>query len=160
MIYTMRQVTRKEACEIIRKGVAEGTTKSEDLKKVLFAVNNDVQVRDFLLGLRQYYKVDDVANLIKEVLNEAELSQAVPLLTVMAAYAYEDSEKEIANAFLSMAKLIDPDYSMITLLQRVFNAEWPSESFTTLRENLSTKVMENCYGVDGDKVIEEIKKEV
>ncbi len=153
------EVTRKEACEIIRKGVSEGTPDKENIKKVIFAINNDLQVRDFLMGLRQYYKVEDVANLIKEILNESELKQAVPLLTVVAAYAYEDSEKEIANAFLSVAKLMDPTYSMVPLLQRVFDAEWPAESFTSMRENLSAKVMENCYGTEGDKVIKELVKD-
>lgn len=46
---TIESITRKEACELIRKSIGKDLPEGEVFDKIVFAVNNDMQVRDFML---------------------------------------------------------------------------------------------------------------
>ena len=83
---TTETITRKEACELIRSyiGKPDGP-KGDDLDKIVFAVNNDYQVRDFMLGLPEYYDVQEIVNFLCHMSNEAPIGEDAPFITVNAA---------------------------------------------------------------------------
>ena len=68
-------ITRKEACELIRTYIGKtNLPEGEDLAKIVFAVNNDMQVRDFMLGLPEYYDTQEVIDFLCHMSNETSIS--------------------------------------------------------------------------------------
>jgi hypothetical protein len=81
-------LTRKEACELIRSyiGKKDGP-KGEDLNKIVFAANNDFQVRDFMLGLPEYYDTQEIIDFMCHMANEAPLIEDAPFIAINAELA-------------------------------------------------------------------------
>jgi hypothetical protein len=46
----------------------------------------------------------------------------------------------VAESALSEALESDPEYPLALLLKRVFAADWPAETFATMREDLHPKI--------------------
>ena len=142
-------ITRKEACELIRSYIGkEESLTSEDIDKIVFAVNNDTQVRDFLMGLPQYYDMQDVVNFIGHVANEAEVVDDVPFVTVLAMLAYETRSFDQFYRAIGYASVHGSNYSLAGLLARIARSNYPAKMLTAMREELHVKVMETCYNTE------------
>lgn len=140
-------ITRKEACEIIRSYIGkEDDLKGDDFDKVVFAVNNDTQVRDFLMGLPQYYDMQEVVNFLGHMANESKVREDIPFVAVLAVMAYETRSYEQFYKSMGYIACHGSDYSLGKLLARIANSRWPGEGLTKMREELHVQVMENCYG--------------
>jgi len=155
----MTTITRREACELVRESVGKNNLLEEDAKRIIFAVNNDIQVRDFLLGIPVHYSMVECATLLKRLVDIADPQEAVPFATILAAYAYEMEDHQTVKDSLSFAFNVNPTYTLTTLLMKVMASGWPKEAFKKMREELHLKVMASCYSPEGDEVIQLQSKE-
>ena len=154
---TTETITRKEACELIRSyiGKKDGP-KGEDLNKIVFAANNDFQVRDFMLGLPEYYDVQEIIDFMCHMANEAPLIEDAPFIAINAAIAYEHGQ--MSDFFTSVGYVAThrPNYSLNRLLMRVAASRYPGESFAKMRKDLAGIVMKACYTDTPDRIITEL----
>jgi len=149
----MTTITRREACELVRESIGKEQLLEEDVKRIIYAVNNDLQVRDFLMGIPMHYSMVECATLLKNIVAIADPQEAVPFAAVLAAYAYEMDDQQTVKDSISFAMNVNPTYSLTLLLMRVIASGWPKETFKKMREDLHLKVMASCYSAEGDEVI-------
>jgi hypothetical protein len=154
---TIETITRKEACELIRSyiGKPDGP-KGKDLDKIVFAANNDFQVRDFMLGLPEYYDVQQIVDFMSHMSNEAPLLEDVPFITVNAAIAYENEQMRDFFSQVGYVATHRPNYSLNKLLMRIAAARYPGEMLGKMRGELASVVMKACYTDTPDKVITQL----
>lgn len=150
----MIKVTRKEACELIRSSIGKPTPTGDEFDKIVFAVNNDSQVRDFLLGLPQYYDTQEVVDFLCGMANDTKLGEDIPFISVASALAYETGHTEEFFKHVGFVCTFAPTYSLNRLLMSVAKAGMPGKMLTEMRKELHTKVMEICYKTDPDFIIE------
>jgi hypothetical protein len=117
---------------------------SDDIKIIAYALENNIQLRDYLMGLTSDgLSVESVTNILRVMvvlIKSAELP-AYPIETVLASYMYRLGDS--TGALVMLANGISRDYSLAKLLLRVFNAGWPVESFDKMTSDLHNTVVEN-----------------
>jgi hypothetical protein len=152
-------ITRKEACELITSHVGTPVNEmtEEARKRMIFAVNNDIQVRDFFMGLPINHDMKDVLKLSTFLAGMAQPGDDVPFFTLTGMFAYEMGNDQLCRLSLNYAEKNNPNYSLTHLLKRVIMSGWPRESFVTMRAELHTKVTEQCYVTEPDYAIVEVK---
>jgi hypothetical protein len=149
-------VTRKQACELIADSLNNDIELTgEKLEAVILAVNSDVQVRDWLMGLPNRWSLDEGIKLMQYLCVHAPTEDIVPFVTLQALYYYEQNNTEKSISLLNYALRLDKNYSLAQLLQRVFQSGWGPEQFGEMRNQIDPTVIENCYGPEGDTVIKE-----
>jgi hypothetical protein len=149
-------VTRKQACELITESLDNDIELTgEKLEAVILAVNSDLQVRDWLMGLPNRWSLDEGIKFMQYMCVHAPSEDLVPFVTLQALYYYELDDTEKSTMLLNYALRLDKDYSLAQLLLRVFNAGWPAEQFKTMRDALDPKIIEACYGSEGATTIKE-----
>lgn len=150
-------VTRKEAVDLIRWTMdTDIPLEGENFEKVVLAVNEDLQVRDWLMGMPERYPITDCVEWTQYMAVKATKEDSVPFLTVQAMFHYEQDNVEQQVAILNYAKSINPDYSLVTLLRKVCDTGWPAEFFTAMRKEVDPKVIEECEGKNGSMIIESV----
>jgi len=150
----MIKVTRKEACELIRSSIGKPTPTGDTFDRIVFAVNNDAQVRDFLMGLPQYYDTQQVIDFLCGMANDTKLGEDIPFISVASTIAYETGNMGEFFKHVGFICTHAPNYSLNTLLMSVAKAGMPGKMITQMRNQLHTKVMEVCYKTDPDFIIE------
>lgn len=151
-------ITRKEACELIRSYIGNADNpEKEDFDKIVFAVNNDYQVRDFLLGLPEYYDVKEVVAFLAHMSNEAPYVEDVPFIAVIAAMSYENGQLQDFYTQMGYIATHRPNYSLSKLLMRCAANRFPKEVLTRMRSELASVVMKACYTDTPDQVIVELE---
>ncbi len=149
-------ITRKQACELIRSYVGkEETITDEDFRKITFAVNNDLQVRDFVLGLPAYYDMQQVIDFLCYMAAKTDIGEDIPFITLGGAFAYEVGAVEEFYKHLGYVAVHGPDYPLGKVLIRAANSRLPGRILTEMRKELHAKVMQVCYQTDPDYVIKE-----
>jgi hypothetical protein len=147
--------TRKEACELIANMLNTGINlEGESLEKVIFAVNEDLQVRDWLMGIPGTWSLQEGIAFTQYMAINSTQEDSVPFIAVQAQFQYESGETTKAELLLNHALQINSNYSLAMLLKRVMHAGWPASSFIPMREQLHPKVVEECYGEEGTKPIQ------
>jgi hypothetical protein len=142
---TIESITRKEACELIRKSIGGNMPEGEVFDKIVFAVNNDMQVRDFMLGLPEYYDTQEVIDFLCHMSNETSIKEDAPFVTVGAAIAYECGNMEQFYKHVGYIATHTPNYSLNQMLMRVAASGFPRDMLTKMRKELAAKVMQVCY---------------
>lgn len=151
-------ITRKEACELIRSYMGKDDKDmpmGDDLDKIVHAVNNDLQVRDFLLGLPQYYDTQEVINFLEHMCNEAPAGKDVPFFAVIAAIAYEHGDGTQFFKHMGYIMVHGPDYSLAQVLARCAASGFPGAVLAKMRQELAAVVMKACYTDTPDYIITE-----
>lgn len=149
-------VTRKQACELIAESLdTDIDLTGEKLESVILAVNSDVQVRDWLMGLPQRWTLEEGIKLMQYLCVHAPSEDIVPFVTLQSLYYYELGDAGKAIYLLNYAIRLDKDYSLAMLLLKVITAGWPPKNFQAMREELHSKVMESCFGAEGETIITE-----
>ncbi len=129
--------------------LADGVIPSaQHIAEVAIATNENVQIRDFLMGVRLEKDINFVGEYISLLGNVVVKEKAIPLATIFCGYLYEAEEKEYASEFLNTILETNPDYSLAKLLRRVFDAEWPASEFRKMAEHLHPKVIDTIYEID------------
>lgn len=135
--------------EDIRKAVtdmADGNSPSaQHIAKVAVATNKNVQVRDFIMGLRQEVDYRFVGAYLEYVTELIKKDYAAPLATVLSSYFYEAGDAEQTQELLEQVLEVDPEYSLAKLLMRVVKAGWPGESMASMAKELHQKVVDGIY---------------
>ncbi len=149
-------VTRKQACELIAESLNNDIELTDEkLEAVILAVNSDIQVRDWLIGLPNRWTIEEGIKLMQYLCVHAPSEDLVPFVTLQALYYYELGNTEKSTTLLNYALRLDKNYSLAQLLLKVFTAGWPAEQFKTMRDNLDPKIIEACYGPEGATTIKE-----
>lgn len=112
------------------------------INDITYAVNNNIQIRDYLIGLPRGYSLEACSQFLSLLANSVDESKAYAFNTVIAMYQYEMGNSDTSAVLLAKALKAEPDYSLAGLINRVLDAGWPTDSFTTMRREMSGKVDE------------------
>jgi hypothetical protein len=152
------KLTLDKVIKQISEQTGEILVASDDVKTIAYALENNIQLRDYLMGLtNDGLSVESVANILRVmvVLIKQEELPAYPVQTVLASYMYRLGESKLANGLLSSG--LEKDYSLAKLLSRVFIAGWPADSFATMANDLHAKVVQNIQD-DSEKLVNEANR--
>lgn len=115
---------------------------SETISKLIYSINNEIQIRDYLLGLPNTFSLETCKSFLSYLGASVDESESYSILTILSAYFYEQDEIELCALSLATALEIKPDYSLAKLLDRVYEAGWSADSFVKMRNELHAKVIE------------------
>jgi hypothetical protein len=114
---------------------------SDDVKIIAYALENNLQLRDYLMGLTSDgLSVESVANILRVMVvlfNSAELP-AYPVETVLASYKYQLGD---SDAVTLLSNGLARGYSLAQLLQRVMLSGLAPRMFATITNELHHKVV-------------------
>lgn len=152
------KLTLDKVIKQISEQTGEINIASDDVQIIAYALENNLQLRDYLMGLTSDgLSVESVTNILRVLavlIKSAELP-AYPVETVLASYMYRLGESKLANGLLSSG--LEKDYSLAKLLSRVFIAGWSADSFATMANDLHAKVVQNIED-DSDKLVNEANR--
>lgn len=147
-------VTRKEAVELISSMLDNDINlEGEELEKVIFAVNEDIQVRDWMMGLPIKWSLEDSIKFTQYMAVRTTAQDSVPFITIQALFYYETGEKDKANTLLNYSLHMDNNYSLALLLKKVIDAGWPDGEFAHMRERVHPIVVAECFSEEGQQPI-------
>ena len=125
------------------------------LEVITYAVNNDLQIRDYFLGLPAQFDMQVCVDFVNYLSRLTNAENCYAYDTISAMYHIEKGNNELALTLLDGAEIANPNYNLIKLAKRVIAAEWPGSSLKTMREDLHSKVVA-IIEEDSDYVIEEV----
>ena len=136
------KLTLDKVIKQISEQTGEILIAGDDVQIIAYALENNLQLRDYLMGLTSDgLSVESVTNILRVLavlIKSAELP-AYPVETVLASYMYRLGD---SDALTMLASGLARDYSLAKLLLRVINSGWPANSFATMSNELHPKVME------------------
>jgi hypothetical protein len=148
--------TNVRIVEDIRKaidGVADGIVPSaKHIAEVAIATNENLQIRDFLMGVQLEKNIDYVGEYIALLGNVVVKDKAIPLATVFSGYLYQIEKVDEAKAMLVEVLNLNPDYPLAGLLNRVYQAQWEPSEFKEMALQLHHKVVDSIYAIDSQEV--------
>ena len=148
--------TNVRIVEDIRKavdGVADGVIPSaQHIAEVAIATNENLQIRDFIMGLHIEKDINYIGEYISLLGNVIVKDKAVPLATVFCGYLYQTEETEQAKTMLLEVLTLNPEYPLAKLLSRVFDAQWEPSEFSKMAQQLHSKVVDGIYAIDVEEV--------
>ena len=148
--------TNVRIVEDIRKavdGMADGVVPSaQHIAEVAIATNENLQIRDFIMGMHLEKDIDYIGEYISLLGNVIVKDKAVPLATVFCGYLYQIEKIDEAKAMILEVLKLKPDYALAGLLNRVFHAEWAPSEFTKMAQQLHSKVVDGIYAIDVEEV--------
>ena len=115
---------------------------AQEIAQLTVAINEHIQVRDFLLGIPKERDINDVGSWAAYVGNRTPRLYDVPMATIMSSLYFSEGDSDKANHYLNLALEINPDYSLAVLLNRVYESGWAPEGFSSMRNQLHDKVKE------------------
>lgn len=121
----------------------DSTLTDDETAALIFALNTDVQVRDYAMGLIQ--PTDKHAQAWYTLMNRAPIKYRSAQACLASNVRYEQELKAEAIMLLAHAK---ETYPLAKLLKRVYAAGWEPKSFTEMRQELHPKVMAGIFGED------------
>ena len=131
--------------------LADGVIPSaEHIAEVAIATNDNIQMRDFLMGLRVEKDMDYVGTYLSVIGNVITKDKCIPIATVFTTYLYEANERDYAQEFLDKVLETNPEYSLAKLLKRVYNAQWSGSEMREMAVKLHDSILNNIYEVDND----------
>jgi tetratricopeptide (TPR) repeat protein len=113
---------------------------AQEIAQLTVAINEHIQVRDFLLGIPKERDVNHVGNWLSHIGNRTPRLYDVPMATILSSLYFSEGDSEQANHYLGLALEINPDYSLAVLLNRVYQSGWAPEGFSSMRNQLHDKV--------------------
>ena len=119
-----------------------GQPDSDHIAEIAAAMQKDIQLRDFVLGLASERPMEAVNEYLTYLYDSVPSEFIAPIASVLAANLYSVENKEMANEVLKSALVNNPSYSLANLLNRVFTSGWPSGAFVTMTHELHPKVKE------------------
>ena len=144
--------TNVRIVEDIRKaidGVADGVMPSaKHIAEVAIATNENLQIRDFLMGVQLEKDIDYVGEYISLLGNVIVKDKAIPLATVFSGYLYQIEKVDEAKAMIDEVLNIKPDYPLAGLLNRVYLAKWEPSELKKMALQLHHKVVDEIYALD------------
>ena len=140
----MTTITYGQAIDAIDASIANVSNgidlNDSTVEAITLAVNNDLQIRDYLIGLPASHDIKECANFIDYLARMAGDNNRYAFDTVNAMYQYELENMEACKRLIASASEINPNYSLLKLITRVLQAGWAPSSFATMRNELAPKV--------------------
>jgi hypothetical protein len=100
----------------------------------------DLQVRDYALGCMEREDLAKHVEMWRWIVRIAPTRFLAPPATLLSAISYEVGDSALATSSLEQALEADSQYPLALLLNRVFSAGWPAETFATMRTELHPKI--------------------
>lgn len=119
------------------------TLSDDETAALIFALNTDLQVRDYAMGLLQ--ATDNYYMAWYTLMNRAPRGYKSAQACLASNVRYEQKLK--AEAIMLLANS-NSEYPLAKLLQRVYAAGWAPESFADMRAELHPKVMAGIFNFD------------
>ena len=119
-----------------------------DIEKIAFGINNDLQLRDYLVGLPNEHALQNCLEFVNYLDSQLNAEDTYATKSVLALYEYEIGNTEQASALVDFASDVNPTYAMPKLIKRVISAGWPSEDIARMRNELHNQVVktiQDCY---------------
>ena len=113
---------------------------SEHIAEITAAMQKDIQLRDFMLGLPSEREIQDVNTYLAYFVDSVPDEFIAPVGSVLASNLYSLEQTDAAKELLSKVQQANPRYSLANLLNRVFNSGWPASAFTAMTHELHPKV--------------------
>lgn len=135
---------QREGVEALKRVIADlsltGSLPDPATIALLLVRLRDLQVRDFALGCMKESELEEHRHLWQQIIAMTPERFLAPPATILAAIAYECGDHVCARESLEKALEVDSSYPLALLLQRVFKAEWPAQTFATMRNELHPKI--------------------
>lgn len=134
------KMTLDKVIKQISEQTGEIMIASDDVRLIAYALENNLQLRDYLMGLTSDgLSVESVTNILRVlmVLIKQEELPAYPVETVLASYMYRLGD---SDALMMLNSGLNKGYALATLLQRVMNANWSADMFADMANELHAKV--------------------
>jgi hypothetical protein len=148
--------TNVRIVEDIRKaidGMADGVIPSaQHIAEVAIATNENLQIRDFLMGVQLEKDIDYVGEYIALLGNVIVKDKAVPLATVFSGYLYQIEKVDEAKVMLVEVLNLNPEYPLALLLNRVYQSQWAPSEFKEMALQLHHKVVDGIFAIDAQEV--------
>jgi len=138
------KITVGEAVQLLNNSILnfEDGLPTETISKLIYSINNEIQIRDYVLGMPKTFSIETCRSFLSYVGASIDESESYSIFTILSAYFYELEENELATLSLVTALQIKPDYQLALLIKRVIEAGWPSNTISEMRDNLHDKVIE------------------
>ena len=133
--------------------VEPSTITAETAKTIVSGVNQQIQLRDYLMGLPKDNPAENVIDFLNVLINYSSPKDLYAVNTVMATFMFEAGLKDEASIILDLVDYSYPNYSLAKLIRRVISADWPSSSFATMRNELHDKVIFTLREIQDEEVI-------
>ena len=139
------KITVGEAVTLIHDSLMtfEDGLPSADISAIIYAINNEIQIRDYLLGLPATFPIETCQAFMSYLSDSVDGAERYSVDTIASAYFFETGDIEMAIMLLATALDTKSDYSLALLLKRVVEAGWPADSFRKMREELHPQVIAN-----------------
>jgi hypothetical protein len=139
-------LTNKQALQAYTE-IVEAYVSNEPLPvtavNLLVEAVKDLQVRDYILGHAPLsFGAEGAIHFVTAILPLVDEGARAPFYTVLSAFYYEAGDSELAFVSLVQAQLLDPQYALAKLFERVYKAGWPASSLAQMRVELHPKVAE------------------
>ena len=112
----------------------------QEIAQFVVAINEHIQVRDFVMGIPSEHDVNYVANWLAYVGNKTPEVYDVPIATIMSSFYYSVGNEESATFYVEKALNSNPNYSLAVLLKKVYQSNWGADGIVDMRNNLHVKV--------------------
>jgi hypothetical protein len=138
------KVTVGEAVALINNSILDfqDGLSTEANSVMIYAINNEIQIRDYLLGLPNSFPMDTCKAFLTYLADSVDGAERYSLQTILSAYYFETEDLESAYFLLATALDTKSDYSLALLLERVYKAGWSPNAFVQMRNDLHDKVIE------------------
>ena len=144
--YEMGSEGQQKAATLVEYAYNADTISDDMIPHLLLALK-DIQVRDYALGMIDP-KEDKARLYFKFLTRHAPSKYIAAPTTLLALTYYEKHEDGKANELLAPA--LAQGYSLATLLNRVFQTNWPVGAFNSMRMELHPRVKAGIFGETND----------
>ena len=141
----MITTTRKEAITLIEESINNVIPLQDDrLEKVIYAVNNDLTVRDWVLGMPLRFTLEESIDFVRYMAVHTTALDSVPFITINAVFEYERGNLDKSIRMLEYVNAVNNDYPLAKLITRTIDANWEPEMFNQMRKKLDAQVLQDC----------------
>jgi len=112
----------------------------QEIAQFAVAINEHIQVRDFVMGIPSERDVNYVGNWLAYVGNKTPEVYDVPIATIMSSFYYSVGNEKSATFYIEKALNSNPNYSLAVLLKKVYQSNWGADGIVDMRNNLHLKV--------------------
>ena len=141
----MITTTRKEAITLIEESINNVIPLQDDrLEKVIYAVNNDLTVRDWVLGMPIRFTLEESIDFVRYMAVHTTALDSVPFITINAVFEYERGNLDKSIHMLEYVNAVNNGYPLAKLITRTIEANWAPEMFNQMRKELDAQVLQNC----------------
>ena len=126
--------------DLVEEFTRTGTCKNKALLALIFVRLADLQVRDYAMGFTTSENIETISSMGRWLLEIAPNGHIAPVAALYSAISYERGDGQLDVNSLEKAFADQKAYPLALLLRRVYAANWPAESFATMRKDLHPKV--------------------